>query len=114
MAIRVKEINLERGNPTSQEALKNMVNMIYTAKSTGYKSVILIHGYGSSGQGGAIRRALLSKLEEPMFRGLVDDYVEGRNWEDKKKRFLDECPQLKEYEDRIKGNKGITVILFKR
>ena len=113
-AIKVKEVNLERGSPTVSQAISKMVNELATAKGGGYKSIILIHGYGSSGIGGAIKPAVISKLKEPMLAGVVKSYVNGLNWDQKKKEFIEECSQLKEYENRIQQNPGVTVVLLKR
>jgi hypothetical protein len=112
-AIKVKEINLEYGNPTVDQALVRMVNQLSTAKGAGYRGVILIHGYGSSGTGGAIKIAVSKKLAEPMMQGMIRDFIPGEKWSDQKKIFLNQCPQLREYEDRIHGNPGITVVLLK-
>lgn len=96
------------------QAISKMVNELATAKGGGYKSIILIHGYGSSGIGGAIKPAVISKLKEPMLAGVVKSYVNGLNWDQKKKEFIEECSQLKEYENRIQQNPGVTVVLLKR
>jgi len=113
-AIKVKEVNIERGSPSVAQAISKMVNELATAKGGGYKSVILIHGYGSSGTGGAIKPAVINKLKEPMLAGLIKNYVNGANWDQRKEEFIDECPQLKEYQSRIQQNPGVTVIILKR
>ncbi|MEG2199305.1 MAG: Smr/MutS family protein, partial [Anaerovorax sp.] len=69
--IKVKEINLERGGPTVEAALRNLINQLSTCKAQGYKAVILIHGYGSSGTGGAIKPAVTAKLKERSLSGVV-------------------------------------------
>lgn len=112
--IKVKEINLERGSPTVAQAISRMVNELSTAKGGGYRSVILIHGYGSSGTGGAIKTAVLSKLKEPMLAGMIKNFTSGSDWDQNKGEFIRECSQLKEYENRIKQNLGVTVVLLKR
>ncbi len=112
-AIKVKEVNLERGSPTVPQAMSKMVNELATAKGGGYRSIILIHGYGSSGTGGAIKPAVINKLKEPMLSGVVKSFVNGSNWDQKKKEFIEECSQLREYENRIQQNPGVTVVILK-
>jgi hypothetical protein len=112
-AIKVKEINLEQGSPTVEQAMGRLVNGLSTAKGAGFRSVILIHGYGSSGIGGAIKVGVLGKLKEPMLKGMIRDFVAGEKWNEHKKTYLEQCPQLKEYEDRIRGNPGVTVVILK-
>lgn len=110
---KVKEINLERGFPTVAVAMSRLTNEITTAKMSGYKALIIIHGFGSSGEGGSIKAATKRKLKEPMFRGIIKDTVEGEVWYAKKKVFIGHCSQLKEFERHIDGNQGVTVLLLK-
>ena len=112
-AVKVKEINIERGGPTVETALRNMVNEMTTAKRAGYKAVILIHGYGSSGSGGAIKTAARGKLKERSLSGIVRDFTGGEEWPDRKRGFTEICTQLKDYNIYIDGNRGVTVILLK-
>ena len=51
-SIRVKEVNLERGFPTVDMAIREMISQLGTYKRLGYRAIILIHGYGSTGTGG--------------------------------------------------------------
>lgn len=110
---KVKEINLEQGRPTVDEAVRRMNNELSTAKMSGFKAVILIHGYGSSGIGGAINPAVRKSLSQPVLVGIVKDWVAGEDWLSKKSGFLAYCPTLKDHARHIEGNRGITVVLLK-
>lgn len=112
-AVKVREINLERGMPTVDEAIRRMVNDLSTVKRTGCKAAVIVHGYGSSGTGGKIKPAAKSKLKEPSLQGIVKDMVAGENWYEKKKDFLNHCPQLADFNSYVDGNRGITVVLIK-
>lgn len=112
-AVKVKEINLERGNPTVPAAMQNLVNELTTAKRVGYRAVIVVHGYGSSGVGGAIKTATRGKLSERILLGVVRDFVGGEDWVERKREFMEVCSQLKDYSTYVSGNKGITVVLLK-
>jgi len=111
--VKVKEINIERGNPTVEMAIRDMVNQLSTAKGAGYKAVVLVHGYGSSGTGGVIKVAVKSKLRERALSGIVRDYVGGEDWMNRKKEFTEICTQLKDFHPVVDGNRGVTVILLK-
>ena len=112
-AVKVKEINLETGGPTVEAALGRLVNGLSTAKGAGYKAVVLIHGYGSSGSGGAIKAAVKEKLRERSLSGIVRDFTGGEDWINRKRDFIDICPQLKDYSRYVEGNRGITIVLLK-
>lgn len=111
--LKVKEINLERGFPTVDLAIRDMVGQLGTYKRQGYRALILIHGYGSSGVGGSIKVAVRSKLKESSLRGLVKSYVGGEDWINQKKELVGYCSQLREFESRVSGNQGVTVVLLK-
>lgn len=111
--IKVKEINLESGRPLADDAVRNMVNQLGTCKRQGYKAVILVHGYGSSGTGGAIKAAVRSKLQERSLSGIVRAYCGGEHWLARKKELLGMCSSLSDYQRRIDGNSGVTVVILK-
>ncbi len=112
-AVKVKEVNLERGSPTVDVAMRKLLNELSTAKGAGYKAVILVHGYGSTGVGGAIKVATKSKLKEGSLIGIVKTFTGGEAWLNDKKTFMEACSQLKDFDRYIDGNKGVTVVLLK-
>ncbi|WP_206457948.1 Smr/MutS family protein [Anaerovorax sp. IOR16] len=111
--VKVKEINLERGFPTVDMAIRDMVGKLGTYKRQGYRALILIHGYGSTGVGGSIKVAVRTKLKESSLSGLVKTYVGGEDWINRKKECVEFCSQLRDFESRIYGNNGVTVVLLK-
>ncbi len=112
-AVKVKEINLERGKPTVDVALRKLVDELATAKRMGFRALIVVHGYGSSGVGGAIKAALKGKLKEGSLRGIIRAFVGGEEWINCKSSFIEVCPQLKDFNNYVEGNRGLTVILLK-
>jgi len=112
-AVKVKEINIERGSPTVDTAVGNLVNGLSTAKRAGFKAVVLIHGYGSSGTGGAIKAAAKEKLKDRALSGIIKDAVGGEDWLNHSRDFMGICPQLTDYSRYVEGNRGVTVILLK-
>ncbi len=110
---KIAEVNLERGHPTVEEALRELVSRLMTCKGQGTKAVILIHGYGSSGVGGKIGSAVRRKLREESLAGIIRASCGGENWTDRKRELLSICPALSEQESRIAGNKGVTVVVLK-
>lgn len=114
MADKVPIFNLEEGYPTAEEAIKKMTNHLTSSRQQGCKAILLVHGYGSTGQGGAIRVAVRSKLKEKSLCGLVRAVCPGEEWYIKKKQMLDICPRLKDCEkDIVLGGRGVTVVLLR-
>ena len=113
MSNKVAEVNLEYGMPTVDAALQKMRNSLTTYKRQGYKAVILIHGYGASGVGGSIKAAVIRCLGENSMRGIVRDFVGGDQWFNRKREILDICKDLSNFERKIAGNSGITVVLLR-
>lgn len=113
MSRKVSEINLEYGKPSVEEALLKLRNSLTTCKGQGYKAVILIHGYGSSGVGGSIRTAVRRHLGQSSLKGIVRAYAGGEEWLVRKRELLDVCKDLALFERRIANNEGITVVILR-
>ncbi len=109
---RIAQINMEENKPDVESAMRNMVNQLGTYKRLGYKAVILIHGYGSSGTGGNIKKAVLRKLKDNSMRGIVRGYAGGEEWQSRKKEMLTMCGSLDKYDRRIACNEGVTVVIL--
>lgn len=92
-----------------------MQHELHVAKKQGYAAVKLIHGYGSSGVGGALRMELQKELARLAGAGSIRLFIAGENW-----RISDEAawPLLKRYpewkhdQDLGKNNKGISIVLL--
>ena len=57
-------INIEQGHPTVQQAMVKLQNGIYRARATGQPMAKIVHGYGTSGTGGAIKQAIGLELRK--------------------------------------------------
>ncbi len=105
-------VNLEEGRPFVEEALHRMDRQLYEARTKGIPVVRLIHGYGSSGTGGAIKRAVRKELESALQHGSIKHYVSGEDYQHSetgrnlRSRFL----ELKEDLRTDQGNPGITLV----
>ena len=109
------EINLEDGRPVVETALNKMSSALFRSKLSGFRVVILIHGYGSSGEGGVIRvecRKMLDYLQTKkeitgfLFgENLSTHHSQGKNWT---RRY----PELVKCRYLNRKNKGITVVFL--
>ncbi len=70
-------VNLERGMPVVSEALKRFERELESARLSGCRALVLIHGYGSSGTGGAIRDAVRGSLQLLVDRKSIHDFLPG-------------------------------------
>ena len=73
----VRTVNLEKGLPTVEQALTRLRQEIVQGRTLGYRVLVLIHGYGSSGEGGLIRaevRRLLGYLRD---NRQINDFLPG-------------------------------------
>lgn len=77
---RLKEINLEYGKPTVADALIILKSSINNAKSGNIGCLYIIHGYGSSGIGGAIRDKTRQWLNAQARNGKVKTVINGEDF----------------------------------
>ena len=92
-----KTVNLERGRPSAETALRRLTLEIGTAKREGIRLLTLIHGYGSSGKGGVIREECRKSLDYMRLRKEICDYIPGEEYSSKAgpaKALVRRYPQL--------------------
>ena len=94
-----KTVNLEQNLPLASEASVRLSQEIRLAKCSRCRALKVIHGYGSSGKGGALKTACQKLCTE-------------RQRSDAGRKAIEICPQLKTDVDFGRQNDGITIILF--
>lgn len=75
------EINLEDGRPIVSDAMDNLKFALRIAKERKEKVVVIIHGYGSSGVGGAICKSARQWLKAQGRKGTLKRVVEGESFD---------------------------------
>ena len=110
------ELNIKEGNPTVEEALERLSDNIRQFDALGIKAIVLIHGYGSSGEGGLIKRAIHEALENNRFADRVEDYYFGEQvsfGSQAYQNLMKRRPGLRRFIGRFKaGNAGISILLL--
>jgi hypothetical protein len=110
------EINIKQDGPYVEEALERLTDLLRKSIEVGIKAIVLIHGYGSSGEGGRIKWAIHDALENNRYSDRVDEYHFGENVAYGTQAYhtlLKRRPGLKRYLKRFKeGNAGMTVLLL--
>lgn len=103
--------------PTVDEARRRLIQELKSARAAGVIAVKLIHGYGSSGVGGAMRPAVRKSLLLRRKEGIVDEIVFGERWdifEKQTQRILQLIPELARDKDLQKSNPGITIAVLSK
>lgn len=101
--------------PTVATAKGLLSQSLRTARANGTHLVKLIHGYGSTGKGGAIRAAVRRELEERKRQGQVRLYIPGEEfspfYEDARQAVC-KYPELAKDRDYTRLNHGITIVVL--
>jgi hypothetical protein len=108
-------LNLKTGMPTVEQAKRRLLESLYAPRGASGPVVKIIHGYGSSGTGGAIRSAIRELMAQWQREGKVLKFVAGENWsifdagsQDLRQRYA----FLGKDEDLDRGNAGMTIVEF--
>lgn len=108
-------VNLEQNRPTVQQATLRLSQELRLAKCNRQRALKVIHGYGSTGKGGAIKQAALKMLDERKRSGQLRHYVKGEDFTpftESGRKALELCPELRSDRDYGRQNDGITVVIF--
>ncbi len=111
------ELNIKQDGPYVDEALERLTEYLRKCLEIGIKAIVLIHGYGSSGEGGRIKWAIHDALKNNRYADRVDEYYFGEDvayGSESYHALHKRRPGLKRYLKRFKeGNAGMTVLLLK-
>lgn len=105
-------INLEAGMPTVPQALSRLADALRSAGHRPGSALKIIHGWGSTGVGGALRLAVQRELAQAAARGELRAFIAGEDWRISNQDawdLLQQHPQLKQDSDLGRGNKGISI-----
>lgn len=111
----IKVINLEEGMPTVERARLRMHHELAKARKEGCVAVKLIHGYGSSGAGGALRLELQKELRHAARQGTVRAFIPGEEWRVSDQtawELLKKYPEWKQDADLGRNNRGISLVVL--
>ncbi len=115
MAEKIRVYSVKAGLPTVQEARQRLNAEIDKARQSGVMVLKVIHGYGSSGVGGALRDAIRRSLQKRRKEGRIRAFVIGEKWsvfEEAARQMLEACPELSKDPDLDRYNEGITLVLL--
>ena len=107
--------NLEEGMPLAKDALNKLEVEIRKYSSLGVKVIRVIHGWGSSGEGGKIRELVIKRLKAKKQNGTIKHYYNCEscfNNIDEFQKLLSLHPELSEFFKKDKNNKGVSFIIL--
>lgn len=109
--MKYKEINIKEGMPLVEEAMQNLRTSIAELKREKYGCVLVIHGYGSTGKGGAICVKAREWLMAQERKGAVKSVIRGEDFDIFNFKALELKKRYRELETLIGGqNHGVTVV----
>ncbi len=110
-----KVVNLERGMPLVNQALLRLQQELEQARLEGCRVLTLIHGYGSSGRGGAIRLEVRAQLQYLKAKRLINDFFPGEEFSARSacgRQLLRRFPFLSRHSDLNRANQGISLVIL--
>lgn len=110
-----KTLNLKEFMPTVEQALAMIEIELKICKKEGIKVLKIIHGYGSSGVGGEIRRALPNWAKRSIKKKLFKDFIRGEQWlsdQERMKKVQQLCPEIVGDVDLYHSNSGLSLIII--
>jgi hypothetical protein len=112
----IRTFNVEAGLPTLEEARRRVIEEIKRAKREGAKVLKVIHGYGSSGRGGALCVGLRKSFRLRKKEGVIKNSIAGEDFSifNETTLALLECvPELRGDPDLNATNEGVSILWLK-
>ena len=109
------EVNVKSDMPSVDDAIRRITYNIKTAGALGVTAIKIIHGYGASGKGGAIRVEARKYLERQKTRGQIKGLIIGEEFsifDDATRKAFLVCDELRRDSDLERHNNGITIIIL--
>lgn len=106
-------LNLETDFPTLEEARKRLQAEIKRSHHSSTRVIKVIHGYGSTGQGGTLRFGLRKSLNLRRKERLIKDFIPGEDFSIFNPRALiliEAVPDLRGDPDLDAINEGVTFV----
>ncbi len=109
----IRTYNVEAGRPVLDEARQLVMAEIKRAKGERVKVLKVIHGYGSSGKGGALCVGLRKSFRLRKKEGAIKEFIPGEEFSifnPSVLALLEAVPELRGDPDLNATNEGVTVL----
>ncbi len=105
------ELNIKEGMPLVADAMAYLKSSLEQLRKSKCKCVLIIHGYGSTGRGGAIGKAARQWLMAQEKNGKVKTVIFGENFDIYHLKALELKNKYRELAPLLKVcNHGVTVL----
>jgi hypothetical protein len=111
----LRTVNLKSDLPAAQVAEERLLKEIRASSRAGHKVLKVIHGYGSTGVGGALKQRVHKVCETLIIQDTIAFYVPGEDFDRRNargKKLLERVPELKKDPDYRRRNAGVTLIVL--
>ena len=98
----IKLVNFELGMPRVEQAKRNLDFAIQNGTALRVRVLKVIHGYGSTGVGGALRTEIRKMLSEKKKQNRIKMFVNGEDWtifNETTREIIDRCPKMRKDKD---------------
>src|SRR5215470_7349270 len=112
----IRTFNVEAGLPTVEEGRRLVNEEIKRARREGVRVLKVIHGYGSSGKGGALGFGLRKSFKLRKKEGVIKDFILGEDFsifDATTLTLLEAVPELRGDSALDATNEGITILWLK-
>jgi len=112
----IRTFNVEAGLPFLEEARRLVADEVKQAKREGAKVLKVIHGYGSSGKGGALCVGLRKSFGLRKKEGVIKDFIAGEDFSifnETVLTLLETVPGLRGEPDLNATNEGVSSLWLK-
>ena len=106
-------INLKSGSPTVDDARRRLLGEMQSARVRGVRVLKVIHGWGSSGEGGKLGPAIRKSLRLRVKEGKATLVVPGERFSsdtNEGRELSQRHPAVRNDPDFNRANPGITVV----
>ena len=113
----IRRINIKDDHPPVDIAIARAVNEIECSRLNKETFLKIIHGYGSGGVGGEIKKQLEIELNNLRKDKKIFDFIKGENFSKTHplyERLVDTAPELILDSDLAGLNSGITLIIIRK
>lgn len=109
----IRTFNVEAFLPTVEEARRMIIAEIRRAKHERARVLKIIHGYGSTGKGGALLTGLRKSFRLRKKEGIIRDFIAGEDFSifnNAVLNLLEAVPEMRGDPDLNATNEGVSIL----